>query len=60
MTNEARQAIDKMNEDQLRKTSSIHSHDKELVSYIDTKLDALNVDASMVEPGEYDVGEFFQ
>ncbi len=57
MTNEARQAIDKMNEDQLRKTSSIHSHDKELVSYIDTKLDALNVDASMVEMGEVKVGE---
>ncbi len=57
MTNEARQAIDRMNEEQLRKTSSIHSHDKELVSYIDTKLDALNVDASMVEMGEVKVGE---
>ena len=57
MTKQAQEAIDKMNEDQLRKTSSIHSHDKELVGYIDTRLEKLNVDAAMVEMSEVKVGE---
>lgn len=57
MTKRAREAIDKMNEEQLRKTSSIHSHDKEIVAYIDKKLNSLNRDAAMaVETDMSDMG----
>lgn len=57
MTKQTQEIIDKMDEGELRKTSSIHSHDKELVAYIDVKLEKLNVDAAMVEMSEVKVGE---
>lgn len=57
MTKQTMKIIDKMDEEKLRKTASIHSHDKELVAYIDLKLEKLNVDAAMVEMSEVKVGE---
>ncbi len=44
-----KEALDKMDEDKLRKMSSIHSHNKEIVGYIDERLESLNVDGAMVE-----------
>ena len=52
-----KEAIDKMDEDQLRKTSSINSHNKDIVAYIDERLEKLNVNSAMVEPSEIKVGE---
>jgi len=49
MTDKAREAISKMDEATLRKTASIHSHNKEIVDYIDTLLDRLDVSTALVE-----------
>ncbi len=57
MTSIQKEALDKMDEDKLRKMSSIHSHNKEIVEYIDERLESLNVDGAMVEMSEVKVGE---
>ncbi len=49
ITSIQKQALDKMDEDKLRKMSSIHSHNKEIAEYIDERLESLNVDSAMVE-----------
>lgn len=62
MTNQQKQAIDKMNEEQLRNTISIISAGRnefkdEIIKYCETRLDSLNVDAAIVEMSEVKVGE---
>ncbi len=57
MTSIQKEALDKMDEDKLRKISSIHSHNKEIVDYIDERVESLNVDGDMVEMSEVKVGE---
>lgn len=54
MTTQAKEAINNMNEEQLRKYASVHYGNKEIVEYIDTRLDKLNVGAAIVENGELD------
>ena len=60
MTEQAKNAIDKMtSEEQLRKAASVHYKDKELVAYIDKRLDHLNVDNALVEYTDLDdFGDF--
>lgn len=49
MTQYQTDVIDRMSEDQLRKTSSTHWHDKEIVKYIDNILERKNVTNALVE-----------
>ena len=57
LKSQQKEALDKMDEENLRKMSSIHSHNKDIVEYIDERLEALKVESAMVEPGEVKVGE---
>lgn len=53
-----KEALDRMDGDKLRKMASIHSHNKEIVAYIDERLEGLNVDVALVENG--DMSDFGQ
>ena len=61
-TESQKRAIDKMDESELRKQfrSLSPNHHKEILNYIQDRLDNLNVDDAMVEDAEIKNGEFFQ
>jgi len=52
MTTQTKRVLDKMNEAELRKAASVHYNNKEIVEYIDTRLDKLNVEVAIVENGD--------
>lgn len=56
LKSQQKEVLDKMDEENLRKMSSIHSHNKDIVEYIDERLEALNVEAAMVEVA--DISDF--
>ena len=56
MTNATQEVINKMDEETLRKTISIHFDKKDIVELCELRLAHLNVDAAMVE--QTDLSDF--